>query len=281
MEMMEEEAKKMGEVASREGAGDNEELEHEVGGEGVDAERRVDMEEEPLFEVEDGGELAIATIRGMTERMESGEKPADEDWIRKGSEYVAVREMGKMLEEAEREWEENKEMNEWCEKVDKYMTEKMEEEGEDDVGEELWKVSRSAKRVAEEEAAEKRKMVLRVRECARCPVCGKKVRGAIFGRKMRGVWVGCDRSPECARNIELHLEGWSFEEVCDEWDRKNRGLNRMIRKMKMWWENWFGEKRRREKEMRRQRLERERRNREELKEVMMREKRELEGVEVE
>jgi ssDNA-binding Zn-finger/Zn-ribbon topoisomerase 1 len=77
---------------------------------------------------------------------------------------------------------------------------------------------------------------------ARCPICGEKAKVKEFGLGGIGLWVGCDRSEECVRNIEYHSEGWSFEEVAEEWNRRNRGIRLLIRRIKMWFERNFGER---------------------------------------
>lgn len=94
----------------------------------------------------------------------------------------------------------------------------------------------------------------------RCPVCGGRARVAIFGMEKRGVWVGCDASERCMRNIEWHSEGWSMKEVAEEWNRRNRGWRRGVRKLKMWLEREFGAEKRYERKIRRE-AEKERRER--------------------
>lgn len=250
------------------------------GEEKLEEREEVDMtSKENGMEELDLGEAVMVEMKEMVGRMEAGEEPEDEDWVRKGRAYVEEREAGKVLEKMRAEREEESEMLEWCEKVDRYMDEKAREDEDEDVGMGLWEVKRTAREIREEEEAERRAMVVRVRECERCPVCGKRAYGMIFGREKRGVWVGCDRSPECLRNLEIHLEGWSFEEVCDEWDRKNRGLNRWIRRMKMWWGKRFGAARRWEREFAKKEKDKKARSREELKEVITRQRHEAEGAE--
>jgi len=34
--------------------------------------------------------------------------------------------------------------------------------------------------------------------------------------------------------VEYHSEGWSLYEVANDWNRKNRGVNKIIRKVKGW-----------------------------------------------
>ena len=69
---------------------------------------------------------------------------------------------------------------------------------------------------------------------AKCPVCGGRAEAYKFGIDKNGIWIGCIRSPECARNVEYHTEGWSLYEVASDWNRKNRGFNLIIRKVKGW-----------------------------------------------
>ena len=86
---------------------------------------------------------------------------------------------------------------------------------------------------------------------ARCGVCGGYARIEVFGLFGEGVWVGCDASPECARHIEYHSEGWSMEEAAGEWNRYNSGLYKYLRRMKDWYRARFGRVRKAEREMER------------------------------
>lgn len=118
------------------------------------------------------------------------------------------------------------------------------ESDEDDFGEELglWENERSVEEVKEEVEAEREREKQIIEGLARCPVCGEKAEAVSFGKFGEGVWVGCNRSAECSRNIEYHEEGWSLEEAAEEWNRRNRGIRLGIRKAKMWWEKRFGER---------------------------------------
>ena len=79
---------------------------------------------------------------------------------------------------------------------------------------------------------------------ARCSVCGGAARVVKFGRDLSGeytgVWVGCDKTDKCARNIEIHTEGWSVKDTIADWNRFNSGMYRVIRKVKGWFRNRFG-----------------------------------------
>ena len=117
----------------------------------------------------------------------------------------------------------------------------------------VWKETRGTGELVREvmEAEERRRK--KVEGMARCVVCNGAARAEVFGAEGRGVWVGCDRSPDCSRYIELHEEGWSLDEVMEEWNRWNGGVYRAIRKLKYWiWRAFSAEKRaeRREKRCR-------------------------------
>ena len=88
---------------------------------------------------------------------------------------------------------------------------------------------------------------------AKCPVCGEAARVRIFGVGGKGVWVGCDRSAECVRNLEFHTEGWSVDEAMHEWNRLNRGVLGAIRRVKGMFRRAFGEGARYERRRKRER----------------------------
>lgn len=73
-------------------------------------------------------------------------------------------------------------------------------------------------------------------ELVKCPVCYRAAEVRQFGFENRGVWVGCNYSPECARYIEWHRpsEGWSLSMAKREWNRKNSGIFGLIRRAKIW-----------------------------------------------
>lgn len=105
---------------------------------------------------------------------------------------------------------------------------------------EIWVVT---KETAEIEAEQRQEEAAR-RELetglARCPVCGKTAKVVEFGLEGNGVWVGCDRTEECSRYIEIHTEGWSVWEVAEEWNRYNSGIYLLIRRAKRWFRLHFG-----------------------------------------
>ena len=75
---------------------------------------------------------------------------------------------------------------------------------------------------------------------ASCVVCGKPAKIVRFGRKGNGIWIGCDSTPMCCRNIEYHSEGWSLSDAIKEWNFYNTGLIRLIRGIKIWYSMRFG-----------------------------------------
>lgn len=68
----------------------------------------------------------------------------------------------------------------------------------------------------------------------RCPVCYNDVSVHQFGEGNKGVWVGCTFSPECARYIEYHKDGWTVDEAMLEWNKKNTGFLGFVRRIKIW-----------------------------------------------
>lgn len=85
---------------------------------------------------------------------------------------------------------------------------------------------------------------------ADCPVCGGRAKIVEFGMRKEGVWVGCARSAECARNVVLHSEGWSVLECAEEWNRLNSGIFLLIRRLKMWYAGRYGRIKRMERRCR-------------------------------
>ena len=85
----------------------------------------------------------------------------------------------------------------------------------------LVRVIRTVEEVRSEEWERRKKLNRLVDGLRACPECGGRAKGVIFGAKGRGVWIGCDKTKRCARHICIHTEGWSFEEVCEEWNRRN------------------------------------------------------------
>lgn len=110
----------------------------------------------------------------------------------------------------------------------------------------LWKVTKGVEEVRREMAAEREKRERMVGGLVRCSVCGGAAKAVEFGAGGLGVWVGCDRSAECSRYIEIHTEGWSLEETAREWNRYNSGMFRVIRRVKRWLRERFGEQKRAE-----------------------------------
>lgn len=102
---------------------------------------------------------------------------------------------------------------------------------------------------AEELKREDEERVMRMRRrvdgLSACPECGMPVRGVIWGNGERSVWVGCDRTEKCYRHIVLKGYGWSFDEVCEEWERRNGFMGRMLKRAKLVWSVMFGEERKR------------------------------------
>ena len=123
----------------------------------------------------------------------------------------------------------------------------------------LVKVIRTADEVRADEYQRWARKNLLVSGLKRCPECGGRAKGVIFGAKRRGVWVGCDRTKGCYRHICLHTEGWSFEEVCEEWNRENSWPWSWVKWVKVLCEKRWGKRarwdREREKEKRRKRIE--------------------------
>lgn len=111
----------------------------------------------------------------------------------------------------------------------------------------IWTVTRGAEEIRREMAAEAERYSGLVKGLARCPVCGKEAKAVVFGAEGLGVWIGCDRSEECCRYIEIHTEGWSLEEVAAEWNKYNSGVFRWIRRAKRWLKLHFGAGKRVEK----------------------------------
>ena len=103
----------------------------------------------------------------------------------------------------------------------------------------LWEETGGAEKHLQAEMLERMKENQIVGSLVRCPVCGERAKAVVFGYKEEGIWIGCDRSEECARNIEYHKEGWSLEETARDWNRRNSGIRLLIRRMKMLWERMF------------------------------------------
>ena len=111
----------------------------------------------------------------------------------------------------------------------------------------LWTVTRSAEEIAAEREAERKHAEELEAGLARCSVCGEAAKVVEFGLEGNGVWIGCDRSEECSRYIEMHEGGWSIEEAAAEWNRYNTGMYLVARRMKRWMRERFGAERRAER----------------------------------
>ena len=98
----------------------------------------------------------------------------------------------------------------------------------------IWAVTRGVEEIRRERAEEVERYARIMKGLAKCPVCKGEAKAEVFGAEGHGVWVGCDRSAECCRYIEIHTEGWSLEEVAAEWNRYNSRVYRRIRRMKRW-----------------------------------------------
>lgn len=98
----------------------------------------------------------------------------------------------------------------------------------------IWKVTKGTAEIEAEERAKLEQVRKIVDGLARCSVCGGRARVKVFGLEGNGVWVGCIRSPECSRYVELHTEGWSLEECAAEWNWYNTGWRKVLRKCKVW-----------------------------------------------
>lgn len=114
----------------------------------------------------------------------------------------------------------------------------------------LWTVTDGAEkdiRLMEEREAKVREITDGL---AKCPVCNHPAKLVRFGYHNRGVWIGCDRTEECSRYIERHLEGWSIEDTAECWNRRNRGMRKAVRMVKRWFRLHFGSEVRAEKRYR-------------------------------
>lgn len=112
----------------------------------------------------------------------------------------------------------------------------------------IWKVTKETAEIEAEERAKLEQVRKIVDGLARCSVCGGRARVKVFGLEGNGVWVGCIRSPECSRYVELHTEGWSLEECAAEWNWYNTGWRKVLRKCKVWCMRRWGRVARGEKE---------------------------------
>ena len=112
---------------------------------------------------------------------------------------------------------------------------------------EVWRETGGEEEHLRREAAELAERERIVSGLAECPECGGKAEAVVFGAEGLGVWVGCNRSAECSRNIEMRTEGWSLAEVAAEWNRYNSGVLGFIRRMKIKIDRHLGGRKRAEK----------------------------------
>lgn len=130
----------------------------------------------------------------------------------------------------------------------------------------LWREVSGVEEVTRGIVAEREARAELERSLKRCKVCGGRARIKEFGRRRTGVWVGCDRTSDCCRYIELHTEGWSVDECVAEWNWYNSGLIGIIRRMKYYFYKRIGKgraiKRRIERDRRKKEREETRRRRE-------------------
>lgn len=110
-----------------------------------------------------------------------------------------------------------------------------------------WAVTRGTEELEAERQTERAARLAIEHGLAKCPVCRGAARIVEFGLFGTGVWIGCDRTEECSRYIELHTEGWSIEECAAEWNKCNSGVCLVIRRVKKWFRERFGAEKRAEK----------------------------------
>lgn len=142
------------------------------------------------------------------------------------------------------------------------MTEEGKESSPPKKGNRLWTETDGAERYLREQRRREEEFNRLVSGLVKCKVCGGAAKVQRFGRKGEGVWVGCDRTNECSRYIEIHTEGWSLEDTARDWNRRNSGMYGAIRRVKRWWRLHFGkmaraerrEKRAKEEEKKAKRL---------------------------
>lgn len=131
----------------------------------------------------------------------------------------------------------------------------------------VWEETGGEKEYLEREMREERERNRIIRGLARCSVCGAEARVETFGLEGQGVWIGCNETKECVRNIEYHAEGWSLAEVAREWNRYNRGWRKGLRWIKRKIRKRFGEEERYVRRLERERREAEKKEWERRREV--------------
>ena len=113
----------------------------------------------------------------------------------------------------------------------------------------VWRVVRETSEIEEGVRRDEESWKVVEDGLVRCPVCGGAAKVVVFGMEGEGVWVGCDRSVECCRNIEIRSEGWSVREVAGEWNKYNSGVLGWIRRAKVWCLKRWGKRAKEWKEM--------------------------------
>lgn len=111
----------------------------------------------------------------------------------------------------------------------------------------LWTETDGAVRALREEAEREAKLAHIKASLVRCPVCKGEAEMVRFGLRGRGIWIGCFRTEECSRYIEIHTGGWSIEDTARDWNRRNRGIRKWIRSLKRCLFNSFGRRKRAER----------------------------------
>ena len=109
----------------------------------------------------------------------------------------------------------------------------------------IWTETRGTEEIAAEIEHERKEREELLEGMARCSVCGGKGKIVEFGLEGNGVWVGCDRSAECSRYIEIHTAGWSVRECGEEGNKYNTGIYLWLRRVKRWFFERFGAENRR------------------------------------
>lgn len=123
-------------------------------------------------------------------------------------------------------------------------------DGTTSTGKRLWTVTGGAEKIVAEEAEREKRYAEIKAGLARCPVCKGAAEIVRFGFRGKGVWVGCDRTEACSRYIEFHSEGWSVEDTARDWNKRNRGVRKLVRLTKKWFSDRFGSRQRADKRFR-------------------------------
>jgi ssDNA-binding Zn-finger/Zn-ribbon topoisomerase 1 len=121
--------------------------------------------------------------------------------------------------------------------------------GTTSTGRKLWTETDGAARVLQKEAEKRQQFQCIKAGLAKCPVCRKEAKIVRFGLGGKGIWIGCDRTEDCSRYIEFHAEGWSIEDTARDWNRRNRGWRKVLRRIKRGFYDRFGHLSRAEKRL--------------------------------